>query len=70
MLFLSFHLDLGLPFGGFRAIGGAVAVGFWLFLLHLIVLVGYSLALRLDERDGVPWAEAGRDDVTRPRETS
>ncbi|WP_232291629.1 YhjD/YihY/BrkB family envelope integrity protein [Frankia sp. QA3] len=57
VLFLSFHLDLGLPFGGFRAIGGAVAVGFWLFLLHLIVLVGYGLALRLDERGGVPWAD-------------
>nr|MDT0667859.1 YhjD/YihY/BrkB family envelope integrity protein [Micromonospora sp. DSM 115978] len=57
VLFLSFTLDLGLPFGGFRAVGGAAAVGFWLFLLHLMVLVGYSLALRLDERAGVPWAE-------------
>lgn len=58
VLFLSFSLDLGLPFGGFSAVGGAVAVGFWLFLLHLLVLVGYSLALRLDERAGVPLAEA------------
>ncbi len=57
VLFLSFHLDLGLPFGGVRAIGAAVAVGFWLFLLNLLVLVGYSLALRFEERGGRPWAD-------------
>ncbi|MCM3884360.1 YihY/virulence factor BrkB family protein [Frankia sp. R82] len=49
VLFLSFTLDLGLPFGGFSPVGAAVAVGFWLFLLHLIVLVGYGPTLRLGE---------------------
>ncbi len=49
VLFLPFTLDLGLPFGGFYPVGAAVAVGFWLFLLHLVVLVGYGLALRLGE---------------------
>ncbi|MCK9878037.1 YihY/virulence factor BrkB family protein [Frankia sp. AgPm24] len=52
VLFLSFTLDLGLPFGGFSAVGAAVAVGFWLFLIHLIVLVGYGLTLRLSENRG------------------
>lgn len=56
VLFLAIPVDLGLPFGGYRPVGAAVAVGFWLFLLHLIVLVGYGLTLRLDERGGVPWA--------------
>lgn len=51
VLFLSFTLDLGLPFGGFYPVGAAVAVGFWLFLLHLVVLVGYGLALRLGKND-------------------
>ena len=56
ILFLTIPLDLGLPFGGFRFVGGAVAVGFWLYLLHMIVLIGYGLTHRVDERGGVPWA--------------
>ena len=35
-------LDLGAPFGGLTVVGGVVAVGFWLFLLHLVVLVGLA----------------------------
>jgi membrane protein len=56
VLFLAIPLDLGLPFGGFTVVGGAVAVGLWLYLLHMIVLVGYGLTHRIDERGGVPWA--------------
>jgi membrane protein len=56
ILFLTIPLDPGLPFGGFRFVGGAVAVVFWLYLLHLIVLIGYGLTHRVDERGGVPWA--------------
>jgi membrane protein len=48
VLFLAIPVDLGLPFGGFAAIGAMVAVGLWLYLLHLFVLVGYALTLRLD----------------------
>jgi membrane protein len=55
VLFLSIPVDLGLPFGGFTTIGATVAVGFWLFLLHVIVLIGYVLTQRIDERGGVPW---------------
>lgn len=58
VLFLAIPVDLGLPFGGFRSIGATVAVGLWLYLLHVIVLVGYGLTHRLDERGGVPWARA------------
>jgi membrane protein len=49
VLFLSLPLDLGAPFGGLTVVGGVVAVGFWLFLLHLVVLVGWLLTQSLDE---------------------
>jgi membrane protein len=55
VLFLSLPLDLGLPFGGFVGIGATVAVGLWLYLLHVLVLIGYALTLRLEDRGGVPW---------------
>lgn len=57
VLFLSLPLDLGLPFGGFTAIGATVAVGLWLYLLHVLVLVGYALTYRIEDRGGVPWHE-------------
>jgi membrane protein len=63
VLFLSLPLDLGLPFGGFVMIGATVAVGLWLYLLHVLVLVGYALTLRIGERGGVPWRPV--DDVSR-----
>lgn len=55
VLFLSLPLDLGVPFGDFVEIGGVVAVGLWLYLLHVLVLVGYKLTHRIDDRGGVPW---------------
>lgn len=42
VLFCSFPIDLGIPFGGFTEIGGVVAVGFWLYLFHVIILTGYA----------------------------
>jgi membrane protein len=42
VLFCSLPLNLGAPFGGFDQIGGMVAVGLWLYLLHLILLAGYA----------------------------
>jgi membrane protein len=58
VLFLSLPLKLGVPFGGFIAIGGTVAVGLWLYLLHVLVLVGFALTQRIEERGGVPWARS------------
>ena len=43
VLFLSLPLDLGAPFGGLSAVGGACAVLLWLWVLHLVVLVGFTL---------------------------
>jgi membrane protein len=49
VLFLALPLDLGAPFGGLSVVGGVVAVGFWLFLLHLVVLGGWLFTQSLDE---------------------
>lgn len=54
VLFLSLDLPLGQPFGGFFPVGAAVAVGLWMFLLHVLVLVGYAATLRLQVRGGHP----------------
>lgn len=49
VLFLAIPLDLGRPFGGFVAVGACVAVALWLWVLHLVVLVGYALARTLSQ---------------------
>jgi uncharacterized BrkB/YihY/UPF0761 family membrane protein len=41
VLFLSLPIDLGLPFGGLVGVGAAVAVLLWMWVLHLVVLVGW-----------------------------
>ena len=48
-LFLALPFDLGLPFGGLTAVGGAVAVGLWLLVLHLVLLVGWVGTAAYDE---------------------
>ncbi|HKG51304.1 MAG TPA: YhjD/YihY/BrkB family envelope integrity protein [Actinomycetales bacterium] len=53
VLFLSLPLDLGAPFGGQTAVGGVCAVLLWLWVLHLVVLVGW-VATRAGSR---LWAE-------------
>lgn len=54
VLFLSLGLDLGGAYGGSLALAtGAAAVG-WLFLLHVMVLLGYVTTLVLQARDGHP----------------
>ena len=50
VLFLSLPLDLGAPFGGLTVVGGVVAVGLWLFLLHLVLIGGWLLTQALDDR--------------------
>jgi membrane protein len=52
VLFLALPLDLGAPFGGLTVVGGVAAVGFWLFLLHLVLIAGWLFTGALDERVG------------------
>jgi membrane protein len=58
VLFLALPLDLGAPFGGLDVVGGVVAVGLWLFLLHLVVIGGWLATQSLDDlpsrRSGAP----------------
>lgn len=49
VLFLALPLDLGAPFGGLDLVGGVVALGLWLFLLHLVVIGGWLTTQALDE---------------------
>lgn len=62
VLFLALPLDLGAPFGGLDVVGGVVAIGFWLWFLHLVVLCGWLLTRSLDDllsRRGPRPAEPG-----------
>ena len=49
VLFLALPLDLGAPFGGLDVVGGVVALGLWLFLLHLVVIAGWLATQALDD---------------------
>jgi membrane protein len=49
VLFLALPLDLGAPFGGLDVVGGVVALGLWLFLLHLVVIGGWLVTQSLDD---------------------
>ena len=46
VLFWSLPLDLGGPFGGLDAVGAIVAVLLWLYVFHLLTLVGYGATLQ------------------------
>jgi membrane protein len=50
LLFLAIPIDVGVPFGGLDVVGGVVAAGFWLFLLHLVLLVGWVVTVEADDR--------------------
>jgi membrane protein len=43
LLFCSLPIDLARPFGGLLGVGVACALLLWLWILHGVVLVGYSL---------------------------
>jgi len=55
-LFLSLPIDVGLPFAGLGVVGGVVAVGLWLYVLHLFLLVGWAATCALQRRvqEGLP----------------
>jgi membrane protein len=50
VLFCALPLDLGAPFGGFDQIGGMVAIGLWLYLLHIVLLAGYAATWSATDR--------------------
>ena len=48
LLFLAIPIDWSLPFGGLPVFGAVAALTLWLYLIHVLVLVGYRLTLTLD----------------------
>jgi membrane protein len=44
-LFLAIPLDWSIPFGGLTAVGVVSALVLWLYLLHVLLLLGYRLTL-------------------------
>lgn len=50
LLFLAIPVEWSVPFGGLPVVGAVAALGLWLYLLHVLVLVGYRLALVVDAR--------------------
>jgi membrane protein len=50
VLFLSLPIDLGAPFGGIPAVGAVTAVLLWMWVLHLVVLLGYVATRQADAR--------------------
>lgn len=54
VLFLGLPLPLGRAYGGSLPLAAAAVSGLWLYLLHVIVLVGYVATLRLAARRGHP----------------
>ena len=54
VLFLSLGLDLGGAYGGSLGLATAAAAVGWLFVLHVVVLLGFVTTLALDERGGHP----------------
>jgi membrane protein len=52
LLFLALPVDLGRPFGGLQVVGAVSGLLLWLWVLHLVVCVGYALTWALDRRDG------------------
>jgi membrane protein len=51
-LFLSLPVDVGIPFGGLGVVGAVVAVGLWLYVLHVQVLTGWAVTRALETRVG------------------
>jgi membrane protein len=49
VLFLALPLDLGAPFGGLTVVGAVVALGLWMFALHIVVICGWLATQTLDE---------------------
>jgi membrane protein len=69
VLFCALPLDLGAPFGGFSEIGGVVAVGLWLYLLHVIILAGYAATQSASAYQRRRRAESATGSTAGPTET-
>lgn len=65
VLFLGIRLPIGEAYGGSVPLAAAAVSGLWLYLLHVIVLVGYVTTLCLAARRGHPLGAVLEDEVVR-----
>lgn len=49
-LFLALPVDVGIPYGGLGVVGGVVAAGLWLYVLHVFLLLGWTVTRALEAR--------------------
>jgi membrane protein len=64
VLFLAIPIDWSVPFGGLTEVGVVAALALWLFALHVILLLGYRVALstyRIHTAGGSAVEREGRD---------
>lgn len=61
-LFLALPIDLGRPFGGLHTVGVVSALLLWLWVLHLVVCIGYAFTWCLDQTLA-PTPERGKKTV-------
>jgi membrane protein len=47
-LFLALPVDLGRPFGGLTVVGATSALLLWLWVLHVVVCIGYAFTWAVD----------------------
>lgn len=47
-LFLALPVDLGRPFGGLAVVGATTALLLWLWVLHIVVCIGYTFTWAVD----------------------
>jgi membrane protein len=57
-LFLALPVDLGRPFGGLVVVGATSALLLWLWVLHVVVCVGYTFTWALNDVLEPPGATA------------
>lgn len=65
VLFLAIEAPLGGVYGGSDMLAAAAVTALWLYLNHVIVLVGYVLTLRLAAREGRPLGDVVLDSSVR-----
>ena len=66
VLFLGIELPIGEAYGGAVPLAATAVSMLWLYLLHMIVLVGYVTTLCLETRRGHPLGPVVEEPVARP----
>lgn len=70
VLFLGIEIPVARAFGGSVPLAAAAVSGLWLYLLHVLVLVGYVATLRLVAREGRPRGPVVGHDLVRPADAA